>query len=653
MAPGEGARGACPAQRAMTVLAVNRVQQTYTVPTYAAEPGTPDLLLPSLVHTHRIDTRRLAAVPAATVHVGSPPLVEGAATPLPPPPLLPPDSVTVVMPARNAAATVGRAVRSVLRQRGAPRFRLVVLDDGSTDGTAAAVTAAAAECEAGLEGEGRGGAGVPEVRVVRRGQEGRHSAALAGDALLLEVGSPWFARIDADDSWDEHHLQRLCGAAEAAGPAQHVVGTQVVRASGEQTRVLPLPCDPLHVLFSALFYCPIAHSGALVRTQTAVEAGGYTGTLAAATSGVGAARAADTVDTVSVDARVGTAGASSSGAEAGGYTGTLAGAIDTTGSTAAASEVVAGTGGDVDTADGAAAASSSGAESGEGVVAEDYGLWTRVLARYPLGVSNLSDALTTLHRHGGNVRVGGSGDGRGYCIVCGHNLTLLAFPAMLDSCDTLTPDLDVVPCIQLSSVHASLLERRGDDVAAAFARAFVARDSGDKEQDKEEEDGPISLRAIAVLRRPESGAGLLFAARVQLILSAFPAHLLHSPPIESDTHTLPLCTHSVVPARSRPGERSAGEVGGCRPSRRRPRQQRSLAQCSTCRDVCSPGRAGCSCPAVAARRVWRSHCRRLSTLADALSRRGTESHGGHAVPCGVGRCVARIDRAVATVHISA
>lgn len=405
------------------MLAVNRVQQVYAVPTYPEQTGAQNLLLPSLVHTHRIDARRLAARAVATVHVGDPPVEACADTPLPrlPPP---PVAVTVVMPARNAAATVGRAVRSVALQRGAPRFQLLFLDDGSTDGTAAALTAelasvarqGVAECISPLD-----------VRIMRRPADGTHSAAAAGDALLREVGTPWFARIDADDTWDRWHLQRLCSGAAEAGGAAHVVGTQAVRATATHTRVLPLPCEPLHVYFSALFYCPVAHSGALVQTQTAVEAGGYTGvfsssrvTLPPSNSAADAAAdaaaaasdaAADTTDVVADAAAVAAADAADTAADAATAS---CGAAATNADSNAAADTAANAAADADRTSGTGGAASAKAD--EGVVAEDYGLWTRVLLRYPLSVSNVCDALTTLHRHGGNVRArvdGGVGGRKG------------------------------------------------------------------------------------------------------------------------------------------------------------------------------------------------------------------------------------------------
>lgn len=53
------------------------------------------------------------------------------------------EAVAVLLPARDEAARIGPCVRALLAQRGVPRLAVIVLDDGSTDGTADAVRAAA------------------------------------------------------------------------------------------------------------------------------------------------------------------------------------------------------------------------------------------------------------------------------------------------------------------------------------------------------------------------------------------------------------------------------------------------------------------------------------------------------------------------------
>ena len=55
--------------------------------------------------------------------------------------------IAVIIPARNEADVVGRAVRSLLQQTGAHRVHIFLVDDASTDGTAEAARAAAIAAE--------------------------------------------------------------------------------------------------------------------------------------------------------------------------------------------------------------------------------------------------------------------------------------------------------------------------------------------------------------------------------------------------------------------------------------------------------------------------------------------------------------------------
>ncbi len=64
-------------------------------------------------------------------------------TPADPTPVDPREAVSVLLPVRDEAHRVTACVRSLLAQRGVPDLEIIVLDDGSTDGTADVVRAAA------------------------------------------------------------------------------------------------------------------------------------------------------------------------------------------------------------------------------------------------------------------------------------------------------------------------------------------------------------------------------------------------------------------------------------------------------------------------------------------------------------------------------
>jgi glycosyltransferase involved in cell wall biosynthesis len=95
--------------------------------------------------------------------------------------------VSVVMAAWNAERFLGEALRSVLVQT-APPAEIVVVDDGSSDGTATLA-----------ESLDR------RVRVVRRAHEGAGAARNAG---LAEASGAYIAFLDADDMWLPRKLER-------------------------------------------------------------------------------------------------------------------------------------------------------------------------------------------------------------------------------------------------------------------------------------------------------------------------------------------------------------------------------------------------------------------------------------------------------------
>lgn len=96
-------------------------------------------------------------------------------------------AVSVVIPAYNAAACLGRAIGSVLSQS-QPAAEIVVVDDGSTDSTAALA-------------ESFGAA----VRLVRQHHQG---VAAARNAGIQAARAPWIAFLDADDEWLPEKLAR-------------------------------------------------------------------------------------------------------------------------------------------------------------------------------------------------------------------------------------------------------------------------------------------------------------------------------------------------------------------------------------------------------------------------------------------------------------
>lgn len=101
-------------------------------------------------------------------------------------------AVDVLIPARDAAATLEAAVRSALAQT-APHLRVIVIDDGSRDATPALLDRLTDQH--------------PRVHALRL--EGRGIAAAMNAGLALAT-APFVARLDADDlSAPDRHARQL------------------------------------------------------------------------------------------------------------------------------------------------------------------------------------------------------------------------------------------------------------------------------------------------------------------------------------------------------------------------------------------------------------------------------------------------------------
>jgi glycosyltransferase involved in cell wall biosynthesis len=104
-------------------------------------------------------------------------------------------AVTVVIPMFNAAQTIARALDSVLAQS-SPPAKIVVVDDCSTDDSAAVVRA-------------RFGTAVELVATDKNG-----GIAVARNRGAREAATEWLAFLDADDEWRPQFLERTVGAVE-------------------------------------------------------------------------------------------------------------------------------------------------------------------------------------------------------------------------------------------------------------------------------------------------------------------------------------------------------------------------------------------------------------------------------------------------------
>jgi glycosyltransferase involved in cell wall biosynthesis len=110
------------------------------------------------------------------------------------------------MPAYNVEPYVGEAIRSALSQS-AGDLEVVVVDDGSTDGTAAVVGRLAAED--------------PRVRLLRQGNRG---LAGARNTALRTGRGEYFALLDSDDLWQPGFLAAQLAILQARPDVDIVTG---------------------------------------------------------------------------------------------------------------------------------------------------------------------------------------------------------------------------------------------------------------------------------------------------------------------------------------------------------------------------------------------------------------------------------------------
>lgn len=119
-------------------------------------------------------------------------------------------TVSVVIPVRDGAAFIGEAIASARRQT-RPPMEIIVVDDGSTDETAAVVRA------------------IPGVRYLHQVNRG---PAAARNAAIALAGGDYVAPLDADDLWPEERLELLAARLDAEPDLGVVLGRQTLLADG-------------------------------------------------------------------------------------------------------------------------------------------------------------------------------------------------------------------------------------------------------------------------------------------------------------------------------------------------------------------------------------------------------------------------------------
>jgi glycosyltransferase involved in cell wall biosynthesis len=135
-------------------------------------------------------------------------------------------AVSVILPVHNRADVLGRAIRSVLDQH-LKEFELIVVDDGSTDNSAAVAKSFSD----------------PRIRVIELGEN--HGGNAARNAGVRAAGAPLIAFLDSDDTYLPEKLETVVAEFARRAELELLVDSFVkIQPSGSRvTRKNPVITD--------------------------------------------------------------------------------------------------------------------------------------------------------------------------------------------------------------------------------------------------------------------------------------------------------------------------------------------------------------------------------------------------------------------------
>ena len=171
------------------------------------------------------------------------------------------EDISVVMPLYNKEAEVEQSLRSVIEQSLAPR-EIIVVDDGSTDSSAAIVERIIAEYR-----------DVP-IRLIRQENSGVSAARNRG---VREATGEFVAFIDADDVWLSGYISEVCRLMTYYPDADaYSTAFDIVDRGRRYAAAVPTKEGYINVAEEALKRrYPIIPSTATLRRSTLLKVGGF------------------------------------------------------------------------------------------------------------------------------------------------------------------------------------------------------------------------------------------------------------------------------------------------------------------------------------------------------------------------------------------
>jgi glycosyltransferase involved in cell wall biosynthesis len=166
--------------------------------------------------------------------------------------------VAVIIPAYNRAYCLERAIRSVLTQTfGA--YKIIVVDDGSTDGTAALPIFDKAD-----------------ERLMYVRQEKNRGVSAARNAGVQHSDTPWIAFLDSDDQWHPDKLQRQVAWLENHPDCRIMQTREIWIRNGRRVNAPRTHEKTAGDIFTpSLDRCMITPSSVILQRSLFDEAGGF------------------------------------------------------------------------------------------------------------------------------------------------------------------------------------------------------------------------------------------------------------------------------------------------------------------------------------------------------------------------------------------